>query len=149
MDSTDKRKFTSPKNGILGGVRTDEGKATSSKNSLKHGIFSQTNAAIDDISYDEVYAQFADEFGDETPSRQVLISQAAILCLRLRRCGRFEFEFIRSRLNPLCSEFDDSRSPMTIQLKSLSELENVYTKYEPQFLSRFCAIISILSRSDK
>ncbi len=176
MDAIDKRSKTSPINGKLGGVRTNEGKAISSQNSNKHGIFAKYATSMDDITYEEAYNLFADEFGDTTPTRSALISQLAIYHIRLRRCLRFESEFLKEKLNPPKFEqrlvkkgtkgqleIDHSMfesapdifetimtnpgEPMTLNPDTLSALDNVYTKYETQFLSRFCNIIEFLTRT--
>ncbi len=173
MEKSDKRAITSPLNGANGGVKTEEGKEISSRNSYKHGILANYSTDFDEISFEDAYDIFATEFGDDTPSRKVLISQLAILHIRLRRCARFESEFIREKLNPpkfekrlvkkgnafdfpdflAPDEFEyvqvSKGDPMTLSPQTLSDLENVYTKYESQFLSRFCHVLEILTRSAK
>ncbi len=175
MDALDKRSQTSPINGKSGGVKTSEGKAVSSQNSIKHGILARYSTSLDDITFEEAYDLFANEFGDTTPSRSALISQLAILYIRLRRCSRFESEYIKEQLNPPKFEqrlvkkgepgmsFDllqstpdvyetimtDPGEPMTLNPGTLSDLDNVYSKYEAQFLSRFCHIIEFLTRNIK
>lgn len=174
MSNKDKRSFTSALNGQKGGVRTPEGKAISSQNATKHGILSNYANALDDISYESAYEMFAEEFGDNTPSRSALISQVAVLFIRLRRCTRFENEYIQAKLNPpkyesrlvkegtkpLLEEFNihgtpniyetiviDAGKPMTVPLDFLEKLDNIYTKYETHFLNRFCTLIDMLTRS--
>lgn len=177
MSEKDKRSITSPVNGQKGGVRTREGKAISSQNSIKHGILTKYTNSLDDISFEDAYEKFAAEFGDDTPSRAALITQVAILFIRLRRCARFEQEFIRSKLNPpkyekrlvkkgsTGLELDDfsihrtpdvyesvlvdEGEPMTLPENSLEPLENIYTKYETHFLNRFCSLIELLTRGAK
>lgn len=172
MDSLDKRKVTSPINGQSGGVKTTEGKAISSQNSTKHGILSKYGTQLDDLSFDEVYKNLAEEFGDTTPSRQALISQLAVLLIRLRRCARFENEFIREKMNPpkvertlvkrgeltrLNDGFEDEYKstvvdpgePMTLSPLTLGDLDNIYSKYEGLFLRQFCNIVKILTQGDK
>ncbi|MDZ4676320.1 MAG: hypothetical protein SGI74_02330 [Oligoflexia bacterium] len=178
MDALDKRSETSPINGKNGGVKTAKGKAISCQNSTKHGIFEKYSTSMDDITYEQAYNLFADEFGDDTPSRSALIGQLAILHIRLCRCIRFESEFLKEKLNPpkfeqrlvkkgVKSEFGfdqtmfestpdvyetimiDQGEPMTLNPDALLALENVYTKYESQFLSRFCHIVEFLTRNTK
>lgn len=155
-----------------GGVRTTEGKAISRQNAVKHGIFIRYATALDDFGYEEVYSRFAEEFDDTSPSRAALISYLSVLFIRIRRCFRFESEYLKEHLNPpvheqrlvrtgiYAFEMDDldeqyesvlveAGEPMTLHPNSLSELDNLYTKYEAQFISRFCQIIDILSRSAK
>lgn len=169
MESKDKRSITSPINGFNGGVKTPEGKAISSQNAKKHGIFANYQTAFDDMSFDEAYALLALEYGDDTLTRQFLISQLAILFIRLRRCARFENEFLREQLNPpryeekvikaaitIDNDFEsvvervlvNKGEPATIDVSSLDKLDNVYVKYEQHFLSRFCQIVQMLTRSD-
>ena len=100
MDTLDKRTISSPINGKKGGVKSDEGKAQSSQNSLKHGILANYCTSFDDTSFAEVYELFAEEYDDSTPTRKVLITQLAIIQIRLKRCARFEAEFLRHKLNP-------------------------------------------------
>jgi len=168
MDALDKRKTTSPMNGKNGGVKTDEGKAISSQNALKHGIFSRFNTSFDDITFEDAYAAFAEEFGDQTTSRKVLISHLAALQIRLRRCARFETDYIRELLHPpkyekklirkglefdttMFDEYEtvlvDPGERMTLPPECLSRLENLYSKYETQFMTQFCRIVEILTRS--
>lgn len=178
MDALDKRSETSPINGKNVGVRTANGKVISIQNSIKHGIFAKYSTSLDDLSYEETYNLFADEFGDDTPSRSALIGQLAVLHIRLRRCIRFESEYLKEKLNPpkfeqrlvkagakSNFEFDhsmfestpdvfesvmiDPGDPMTLNPCALLALDNVYTKYESQFLSRFCHIVDFLTRNTK
>lgn len=173
MEKSDKRAITSPLNGAKGGVKTEEGKEISSRNSYKHGILANYNTDLDEMTFEDAYDMFAKEFGDGTPSRKVLISQLAVLHIRLNRCARFETEYIREKLNPPKFErrlvkkgnelnisdiftpdvYEDvlvsPGEPMTLSPQVLSDLDNVYTKYESQFLSRFCHIIDLLTRSAK
>ncbi|MBC7420562.1 MAG: hypothetical protein H7328_07535 [Bdellovibrio sp.] len=168
MDALDKRTKTSPINGKKGGVKTDQGKTVSSQNSFKHGILATFSTSYDDVTFEEAYNKFAEEFGADSPSRQILITQLAILHIRLKRCTRFESEFMRELLNPPKYEeklvrkgvgpdtsfFSDKfetvlvskGEAMTIHPDKLAGLENVYTKYETQFLSRFCHIVDFLTR---
>ncbi len=168
MESTDKRSLTSPANGKKGGVKTVEGKAIASQNAIKHGILAKCTTSFDDVFFEDVYRSFAEEFGDETPTRKTLISQLSLLHIRLRRCARFEAEFMRAKLNPpkyerkliskgveLDNMFADKwettlvspGEPMTLDPAELSDLENMYTKYETHFLSQFCRIVEYLTRS--
>lgn len=173
MEKSDKRAITSPLNGAKGGVKTEEGKEISSKNSFKHGILAKYCTSLDDLSFEELYNIFALEYGDETPTRKELITQLAIQVIRLRRCLRFESELIREKLNPpkyerrlvkKGNDFDTASlfspdeyeevlvspgEPMTLAPNKISELDIIYTKYEAQFLSRFCHLIDILTRSAK
>lgn len=176
MDAIDRRSETSPINGKNGGVRTPEGKRISSQNAIKHGIFARYSTSLDDVTFEEAYELFASEFGDSTPSRSALISQLAILHIRLRRCARFESEYLKEKLNPPKFEqrlvkkgahgldFDlpfgstpdvyervmiDPGEPMTLNPATLDQLDNIHSKYETQFLNRFCHILEFLTRSAK
>jgi hypothetical protein len=171
MDSLDKRSITSKENGKKGGVKTVEGKAISSQNAVKHGIFAKYAVELDDTTFAEAYDYYAEEFGDDTPSRAMLISQLAILHIRLRRCVRFEKEYLTAKLNPpkyeqklvregmnldfapISDEYEevmvDPGKPMKLELSELAGLENVYVKYEGQFLNRFCSIVDFLLRTAK
>ena len=171
MQPKDKRAHTSPLNGVKGGVKTDEGKEISSLNSHKHGIFSVSTSKLDDCSFDDVYEKFAAEYGESTPTRSALICQLTLLWIRLRRCVRFETEFIREKLDPPVYEqklvkkgldldfpFGGNEyetvltykgSPITLSPEALAGLENLYFKYEGTFLRRFCQIINILTQSTK
>lgn len=161
MNSRDKRAISSPINGIKGGVKSDEGKAISSQNATKHGILSKYSTSFDDISFDVAYELFANEFGDDTPSRKTLITHAAVLFIRLRRSYRFESEFVKHQLNPPIytdkfeigelkfEELTHEGDPMTLKPGSLTDLDNLYTKYEPQFVNKFVAIVDLLTRTNK
>jgi hypothetical protein len=171
MDSLDKRSLTSKENGKKGGVKTTEGKVVSRKNSVKHGIFAKYSIELDDTTLAEAYDYFAEEFGDDTPSRAMLIGQLAILHIRLRRCMHFENEYLTAKLNPpkykqrlvregmklellpIGDEYEtvmvDPGKPMKLKLEELTGLENVYVKYEAQFLNRFCSIVDFLLRTAK
>lgn len=147
----DRRSISSPVNGQRGGVKTEEGKAISSMNSLKHGILSNYATNLDDQTFDEVYAAYASEFDDNTPSRQTLIAKLAILHIRMRRATRFESEFIRDRmgLKDFSLPFTQSTDPMSLDLCHINSLDNIYTKYEPVFLAQYLKIIEVLNKSKK
>ena len=171
MGKTDKRSITSKINGKKGGVKTPDGKEISKHNSKKHGIFSKYPTELDDETFEEVYQEYAKEFGDDSFSRSMLIRELTVLHIRLKRCNRFESEFITARLNPPKYEkrlvekgidFDlpdlgdkyeevlvDPGKPMTLHPGALEGLDNIYLKYEAQFLSRYCHIINMLSQSNK
>lgn len=174
MDTTDNRKNSSPLNGHKGGVKTPEGKAISSQNSTKHGIFARYSTSFDEVTFQDIYDHYATEFGDDSPSRAMLIRQLTVLDIRLRRCARFESEFIKEKLNPPKSErrlvkkgepplklddaffgtpdvyetvLVDKGEPMTMHPDALTGLENLYNNYEKSFLGRYCQIIEILTRT--
>lgn len=174
MDPTDKRKNSSPLNGLKGGVKTPEGKAISNQNSTKHGIFAKYTTSLDEINFQDLYDHYSAEFGDDSPSRAMLIRQLTVLDIRLRRCARFESEFIKEKLNPPKIErrlvkkghqglklddtffgtpdvyetvLVDKGEPMTMHPEALTGLDNLYNNYEKTFLGRYCQIIEILTRT--
>ena len=55
-----------------------------SRNAIKHGILATTHSEYDDLKPQEVYDMLAEEFGDETPSRKILIELAAQSYIRLQ-----------------------------------------------------------------
>lgn len=159
MQESDKRSEASKENGKLGGVKSDAGKAVSSQNSLKHGILAHFVTKFDRIDLMSLYGDIAAEFGDSTPSRQVLIQQVALTVLRLMRCARAETEILEELLNPRIVEtrsvFGDlppleeevvvsKGNPATLTVQDLERLSVIYERYEPKLVSRLLRLLEAL-----
>lgn len=141
---------------------TQTGKAMTVKDHIKHGIFAGLKTKFDLVSYDEVFRQFAEEFGPSTPSRRVAIEQLALTYIRLLRCAQFEAFKLNESLDPPeyktvkasdFSGFSETRvliaandmSPITDSI--LTDLENIQFKYEPRLIKRFKELVNELSRN--
>jgi len=160
VETSDKQKQASRENGKHGGVKTKEGKAKSSQNSLKHGIFSNLATKYDIVDFQSVYSGFAEEFGDTTPSRQVLIEQLSLCYIRLLRCARYESDKIKEALNPPKYEkvthgFADLEYREELKLvaandkapvddEKINSLDIIYFRYEPHIYKRFLELIEKL-----
>ncbi|MGZ3743828.1 MAG: hypothetical protein ACXWRA_08255 [Pseudobdellovibrionaceae bacterium] len=169
METTDKKIEANRINGQKGGVKTEAGKAISSQNAVKHGIFSKITTSYDEKSYEELYKEFADEFGTETPLRRTLVEHLAITLVRINRCIRFENESLRQALNP--PEFKevvvrkpkgllpiDDYDPGEVRRELIKgeaatlpddfydNLEGVVLKYEPALWTRLTKLLEMLAR---
>lgn len=160
MSTSEKQLQANRENGQFGGVKTDVGKAVSKLNAITHGILSNYQTKFDSVDFNELFNEFADEFGASTPSRRVLIEQLTITYIRLLRCMRFESDKLKEALNPptystqihgadimyreerVLKEKND-QAPMTEQ--TLSQLSNLYFSYEPQLFTRFKKLIEMLN----
>jgi hypothetical protein len=162
MESSEKQKQASRTNGALGGVKTPEGKNISSRNATTHGVLSHCTTKYDLLDIGQLYTEFAEEFGETSPSRKFLIQQLALTVLRLTRCARAETELLREALNPRITEvhggFETGISfghtvvisegePATITSEALEKFALIYERYEPKLVSRFLRIIGFLKEN--
>jgi hypothetical protein len=91
--ATRKQAAASRENGLMGGVKTDRGKAISRLNARKHGIFV---SALTDQDAEEVYVIEDELIASLRPAGRVeemLVEKLALTYLRMQRCARTEAEF--------------------------------------------------------
>lgn len=152
--TSESRKESSRKNGLKGGVKTEEGKAISSRNSLKHGMLSNVLDGYDEINAKTLFRILADEFKTDTYYQKILLEQLVLCYIKLIRCGKYETgilnETLHSTENPLNNIFPDQfiteGQKAIINEATFKRLELVLTRYEPQLVSRMLKLIDALTK---
>lgn len=128
--------------------------STAAKNAIKHGILATTASTYDKLSPEAIYNMLANEFGDETPSRKILLELAAQSYIRLVRCTKGEVELLAECLNPriVKDSFElnfttviEEGTPAKISAESWEKLSLIYERYEPRHSTRLLQILSILN----
>lgn len=159
MTSSEKQIAANRTNAALGGVKTKEGKAKSKLNAIKHGVFANCRTTFDDVDFEEIFNDFAQEFGAETPSRRVLIEQLTMVYVRILRCNRFETDTLIESLNPPIYKtqsfgFDvgfkqeaeierrNDMAPVTSSI--LGRLISLQFDYEPRLYNQFAKLVEQL-----
>jgi len=80
-------------NGLLGGVKTPEGKAISRLNARKHGIFASALTPLDAQELQQIEQELLDELQPVNHLELLLIETLAMTSLRLQRCALAEAQY--------------------------------------------------------
>ena len=102
--ATEKQIEANQQNGLLGGVKTDDGKKTSRMNALKYGFFSRIVTDYDKIQESDFCRDIYECFKPSTPYEEQLVEVLLSNLLTYRRICFVENELIRKRLKPTIIE---------------------------------------------
>lgn len=102
--TTEKQIEANQQNGLLGGVKTEEGKRTSRMNALKYGFFSRIVTDYDKIQESEFCKDIYECFTPSTPYEEQLVEVLLSNILSYRRICLVENELIKKQLKPTIIE---------------------------------------------
>jgi hypothetical protein len=81
------------RNGLKGGVKTEEGKAVSRLNARKHGIFATALTPEDSEEASGIEEELVASIQPAGRVEEMLVEKIALTYLRMQRCARAEAEF--------------------------------------------------------
>ena len=112
MPTSEARSAASRLNGCKSvGPTSTSGKQISSRNSLKHGLSGQgiVIAEVDETEVERRKTILLQEMAPISTMGAILVSQMAMLSVRMERCAEQEIAAVASRVRNAASEFDEAR----------------------------------------
>jgi hypothetical protein len=112
MPTSEARSAASRLNGSKGvGPTSTSGKQISSRNSLKHGLSGKgiVIAEVDETEVERRKTVLLQEMVPISTMGVILVSQMAMLSVRMERCAEQEIAAVASRVRNAASEFDEAR----------------------------------------
>src|ERR1700722_3583353 len=112
MPTSEARSAASRINGSKGvGPTSTQGREISARNSLKHGLSGQgiVIAEVDETEVERRNTVLLLEMAPKTTMGAILVSQMAMLSVRMERCAEQEIAAVASRVRNAASEFDEAR----------------------------------------
>jgi hypothetical protein len=112
MATSEARSAASRINGSKGvGPTSTQGREISARNSLKHGLSGQgiVIAEVDETEVERRKTVLLLEMAPKTTMGAILVSQMAMLSVRMERCAEQEIAAVASRVRNAASEFDEAR----------------------------------------
>ena len=91
--ATQRQVSANRRNGLKGGVKTEEGKAISRLNARKHGIFASALTTEDSEDLYGIEDELIASLRPVGPLEEMLVEKIALTYLRMQRCARAEAEF--------------------------------------------------------
>jgi len=88
-----KQVLANRRNGLKGGVKTEEGKAISRLNARKHGIFASALTPQDSEEACGIEDELIASLRPVGRVEEMLVEKLALTYLRMQRCARAEAEF--------------------------------------------------------
>jgi hypothetical protein len=112
MPTSEARSAASRLNGSKSvGPTSTRGREISSRNSLKHGLSGQgiVIAEVDETEVERRKTVLLQEMAPISTMGVILVSQMALLSVRMERCAEQEIAAVASRVRNAASEFDEAR----------------------------------------
>jgi len=162
--TTEKQKQANINNSVLGGVKTDIGKAVTKYNAVKHGIFRVTVSDYENGFHEEVLDELIEQNKPIGFLETLLVERMALCYLRLYRLAKAEFEFMQSRLhpfqiikhNPVQEDFQRLTEHVEkweyvgyqpkLGIESIKDLEHVLLKYDTTIENKLYKALHELQR---
>ena len=88
-----RRALASRENGLLGGVKTPEGKAISRFNARGHGIFAEALGAQEAEDFEAIEGELIGALQPAARMEELLVGKLALTYLRMFRCAKAEAKF--------------------------------------------------------
>jgi hypothetical protein len=145
----------SRRNGKLGGVKTDEGKAVSRMNARKHGIFDAALTICDQDDLRGVHAELQASVRPDGMIEEMLVEKLAHIYVRLQRCARAEGEYHtrtweRRRdehsLKRQAKRLRDGMRDTTFSVGSFERAVELFARYDTTLTNQFVQILHEIER---
>lgn len=157
---SDRQLKANRQNSVLGGVKTDSGKAVSKYNAEKHGILREAITDYEKGAYAQILLEIEQQFSPESFVERILIERLAISYIKLYRLQKAETEFMKTQLEPTLTEvhggLDDLFKEEVVVVKqgytpilpgvAIESLVNIYGRYEATLENRLYRSLHELER---
>jgi hypothetical protein len=154
-DISDKQHEANKQNALLGGVKTDEGKAISRYNAVRHGILRETITEYEKIDHERIFNEFADFYKPENLIEEILVERLTVAYVKLARVSRAENELMKSAMDPTIpfgegvSYYEKIGYKVVLPSDKVTLLSDVYARYETAVEKRFYRAMNTLNELKK
>jgi len=146
------------RNGKLGGVKTDEGKAISRMNARKHGVFDATLTEFDGEELRGVHAELVASVKPDGVVEGMLVEKLAHTYVRLQRCARAQGEnHIRTweqrrdeaSLKRQALKLRDGIRVSNFRFSEFERAVEIFARYDTMLTNQFIKILHELERMQR
>ena len=153
-DISDKQHEANKQNALLGGVKTDEGKAISRYNAVRHGILRESVTEYEKIDHERIFNEFSDFYKPENLVEEILVERLTVAYIKMARVSRAENELMKSALDPTIgiseySVYEKLGYQAVLASDKVALLSDVYSRYETAVEKRFYRAMNTLNELKK
>jgi hypothetical protein len=97
---SEKQHDANKKNALLGGVKTDEGKAVSRYNATRHGVLRESVSSYEKADYKRIFDDLCEVYEPRNFAEEIVIERFAVAYIKLIRLAKAENELMKSVVDP-------------------------------------------------
>lgn len=138
---SEKQLEANKKNALLGGVKTDEGKAISRYNATRHGILRETVSEYEHVDHAYVFNELCAMYEPQSFIEEIIIERIAVTYIKLIRLAKAENELMKSIIDPtipfgLPELYDKLGYKAVMPSDRVALLSEIYSRYETALENR-------------
>lgn len=133
-------------NALLGGVKTDEGKAISRFNALQHGILRTSISEYEKFDFESLYDSLKSDFAPKTILEEIILERIAVSYIKLLRVSKAEADFIKEIMSPkeMPDLYPSHKYESELQVNDFEKLATIYSRYESSVENRLYKAVNKL-----
>jgi hypothetical protein len=143
-----KQTLANRRNGRLGGVKTEAGKAVCRHNARKHGILAVCLTPSERRKLAPLVTRFADDLAPVGAVEEALVEKLAVTYLRMHRCARAEAEYHRAAWRPRMPRDEGGFLSLTSDFrpKHFEKIARLVRRYDTSLTNQFLKLLHELER---
>jgi hypothetical protein len=151
---SDKQHEANKQNALLGGVKTDEGKAVSRYNAVRHGILRETVSGYEKVDYERIFNEFCELYKPENIAEEIVVERLVVAYIKLVRVSHAENELMKSVLDPTLeyggiTTYSKLGYQSVLTADKVAVLSDVYSRYETAVENRMYKAMNRLQEMKK
>lgn len=132
---SEKQHEANKKNALLGGVKTDEGKAVSRYNATRHGVLRESVSSYEKADYKRIFDDLCEVYEPCNFAEEIVIERFAVAYIKLIRLAKAENELMKSVVDPtipfgLPELYEKMGYKATMTSEQVALLSDIYSRYE-------------------
>ena len=144
----DSQTIANRQNGMLGGVKTEEGKRVSRLNARKHGILSSCLSPMDHRKLKPLLARFGEDLEPVGAVEEALVEKIAVTYLRMQRCAAAESAYHHATWRRRADDFPTGPLGTTSEFRPVhfEQIARLLSRYDTSLTNQFMKLLHELER---
>lgn len=151
---SEKQHGANKKNSLLGGVKTDEGKAVSRYNATRHGVLHESVSPYEKADHKRIFDDLCEVYEPRNFADEIVIERFAVAYIKLIRLAKAENELMKSIVDPtvpfgIPDLYEKLGYKAVMTSERVAVLSDVYSRYETAVENRLYKAMNKLQEMKK